>query len=604
VSIYDFVQSVRDGATVPLYYESRLPELHIADDALGDEIKDALDKADLTEEEEQAVAKRFSKPYQLITNDDRLEKIAADVVRHFSGRGYRGKAMFIAIDKATAITMYDKVQRHWAKMLEQEGQKLASIADAIEREAFEKQFAWLKQTDMAVVVSSSQNEIELMAKRGLDIKPHRQRMVSEALDEKFKAADDPLRLVFVCAMWITGFDVPTCSTIYLDKPMKNHTLMQTIARANRTAPGKQAGLIADYVGVFRNLKKALAIYAIPRPGVTTDPVEEKRLLIEGLKEALSKALKFAEERGVRPKDILKVKGFERQAAIKSAADALLGTDEEKRTYLRLVGNAWTLFRAVLPDPRANEFYGDMIALQIVAERIRSLRPGPSKRLLEAIAEIERLIDAAVSGRAVRAPLLTGEEMRQLFDLSTIDFDKLAAMFKQGQKKTAAEILEAQAQERAEKLAAANPARIDLVERLQRLIDEYNTGCMNVERLFEELKDFIHSLDEEEGRPKRENLSPEELAIFDILSRPEPKLTKDQEVQVKKIARDLLARLKREKFILDWRLKATAKSAVREAIREDFDELPEVYDRQLWDEKVERTYQFVFERYSGCVPGQA
>ncbi len=301
---------------------------------------------------------------------------------------------------------------------------------------------------------------------------------------------------------------------------------------------------------------------------------------------------------MRPEGILKVKGFERQAAIKSAADALLGTDEEKRTYLRLVGNAWTLFRAVLPDPRANEFYGDMIALQIVAERIRSLRPGPSKRLLEAIAEIERLIDAAVSGMAVRAPLLTGEEMRQLFDLSTIDFDKLAAMFKQGQKKTAAEILKAQAQERAAKLAAANPARIDLVERLQRLIDEYNTGCMNVERLFEELKDFIHSLDQEEARPMRENLSPEELAIFDILSRPEPKLTKEQEVQVKKIARELLARLKREKFILDWRLKATAKSGVREAIREDFDELPEVYDRQLWDEKVERTYQFVFERYSG------
>ena len=93
---------------------------------------------------------------------------------------------------------------------------------------------------MAVVVSPSQNEIELMAKRGLDIKAHRERMVKEDLDEKFKAAEDPLRLVFVCAMWITGFDVPTCSTVYIDKPMKNHTLMQTIARANRVRAG-QAG---------------------------------------------------------------------------------------------------------------------------------------------------------------------------------------------------------------------------------------------------------------------------------------------------------------------------------------------------------------------------
>ncbi len=599
VSIYDFAQSVADGATVPLYYESRLPELHITDEALGEEIKEVLDKAELSEEEEDALARRFAKPYQLITNDDRLDKIAADVVRHFSGRGYRGKAMFIAIDKATAIKMYDKVKHFWNEMLDRESARLSAVADAVKQDAFAKQLEWLRQTDMAVVVSNSQNEVEFMAKRGLDIKSHRARLVNEDLGEKFKTADDPLRLVFVCAMWITGFDVPTCSTIYLDKPMKNHTLMQTIARANRTAPGKQAGLIADYVGVFRNLKKALAIYAAPRPGVTADPIEEKRLLLEGLREALAKALSFAGERGVYPDVILKATGFERQAKLADAAEAMLGVDADKRAFLHLVGNAWTLFRAVLPDPRANEFRGDVIVFQVVAERIRSLlRAKPSNKLLEAIAEIERLIDEAVSGCAIRTPVPSGEDMRQLFDLSTIDFEKLAAMFKQGRKRTAAEILRAQAEERASKLAADNPSRVDLLDWLQRLIDEYNTGSLDVERLFDELKNFVRSLDEEEARHLKENLTPEELSVFDILTRPEPKLTQNQEVQVKKIARDMLARLKKDKLILDWRLKATAKSAVREAIREDFDALPEVYDRQLWDEKVERAYQFIFERYPG------
>ena len=139
-------------------------------------------------------------------------------------------------------------------MLAREAERVATIADPIERAALQEQLDWLAKTDMAVVVSPSQNEIALMAKQGLDIEPHRRRMVNEDMDEKFKAPDDPLRLVFVCAMWITGFDVPTCSTVYIDKPMKNHTLMQTIARANRVAPGKQAGLIVDYVGVFRNLQ--------------------------------------------------------------------------------------------------------------------------------------------------------------------------------------------------------------------------------------------------------------------------------------------------------------------------------------------------------------
>ncbi|GAJ20943.1 unnamed protein product, partial [marine sediment metagenome] len=119
---------------------------------------------------------------------------------------------------------------------------------------------YVKETDMAVVVSQSQNEIADMKNKGLDIKAHRERMLKEDLDTKFKDPDDPFRIVFVCAMWMTGFDVPSCSTIYLDRPMRNHTLMQTIARANRVFKDKVNGLIVDYVGVFRNIQKALAIY--------------------------------------------------------------------------------------------------------------------------------------------------------------------------------------------------------------------------------------------------------------------------------------------------------------------------------------------------------
>ena len=188
-------------------------------------------------------------------------------------------------------------------------------------------------------------------------------------------------------------------------------------------------------------------------------------------------------------------------------------------------------------------------------------------------------------------------MKRLFDLSTVDFERLAELFARGQRKTATEILRGRAEERARGLASRNPTRTDLLERLNNLIDRYNAGSMDVESLFEELIAFVEAMDEEEQRHVKEGLTEEELAIFDILTRPEPKLTKAEELEVKKIARQLLAKLKREKFILDWRLRETAKADVRETIRQEFDQLPDVYERKLWDEKVERTYQFVFEHFA-------
>ena len=150
----------------------------------------------------------------------------------------------------------------------------------------------LTTTDMAVIVSPGQNEIQQMQKLGLDIEPHRRRMNESqpGLDEKFKDTDDPLRLVFVCAMWLTGFDAPSCSTVYLDKPMRNHTLMQTIARANRVFPGKHSGVIVDYANVFASLEKALAIYGAGKGG--TSPVKDKQQLVEELREAVADATAF------------------------------------------------------------------------------------------------------------------------------------------------------------------------------------------------------------------------------------------------------------------------------------------------------------------------
>jgi type I restriction enzyme R subunit len=592
VSIYDFAQSIEDGATVPLYYENRIPELQLANDDLSDDLDRLIEEAALDEAQEARLAQMFSRQYHLITREDRLDKIADDVVRHFAGRGYRGKAMYIAIDKATAVRMYDKVRARWDEEIKRLEAGLAKLSGE-EHAAQQAKIAWMKATDMAVIVSAGQNEKDDMAAKGLDIVAHRRRMNTEEMEEKFKDPDDPFRLVFLCAMWLTGFDVPSCSTVYLDKPMKNHTLMQTIARANRVCGDKEAGLIVDYVGVFRNLQRALAIYA-RGSGSGEMPIKDKTALLAELDKALTAVRAFVQARGANTDAIIREKGLPRLKAIADATDALLGTDEQKQAYLRLEAHAWKLYMAALPDPRAAPLAAEMAVLHVLANRLRSLtKPADISGI---IGDIETLLDESIIGHVIRAPVT--DDFTGLFDLRAIDFEKLSAAFRKGQQRTQVQVLRAKVEDQLREMVRRNPTRADLLDKFQSMIAEYNAGSASVDQLFQQLLDFIRRLSDEEQRAVREGLDEEELAIFDLLTKPEPKLTKAQEVEVKAIARRLLTKLKREKLILDWRLKENAKADVRQTIREEYDELPEIYDRRLWEDKVERTFQFMFERYPG------
>ena len=295
VSVYDFNQSILDRATLPLYYENRVPTLQLLNEDFNEDMEQILEDAELDEAQEVEVEREFGKEYHLITRDERLETIAKDIVEHFMGRGYQGKAMVISIDKATAVKMFDKVQKHWTRYIERLQSEIITHTGS-ERIFLEERVRYMEETDMAVVVSPGQNEIDELSQKGVDIRPHRARMNTEDLDTKFKDSDDPFRIVFVCAMWITGFDVPSCSTIYLDKPQRNHTLMQTIARANRVFGDKNNGLIVDYIGVFRYLERALAIYATGTDAAGNQkPIADKSELVEKLKEAIAEISEFCRD---------------------------------------------------------------------------------------------------------------------------------------------------------------------------------------------------------------------------------------------------------------------------------------------------------------------
>ncbi|WP_298433379.1 type I restriction endonuclease subunit R [uncultured Jannaschia sp.] len=591
ISIYNFAQSIADGATVPLYYENRIPELQLTNEALGDDLEQLLEDADLDEEQALKVEREFAREYHLITRDDRLDAIASDLVRHFVGRGLKAKAMMVCIDKATAVRMHDKVREQWdiyRKELE------AQLDKALEEErpAIEAMIDLMKTTDMAVVVSQSQNEIKELENKGLDIRPHRKRIVEEDLDERFKDANDDLRLVFVCAMWITGFDVPSCSTIYLDKPMKNHTLMQTIARANRNFPGKEAGVIVDYVGVFRNLQKALAIYGGGNTGSSEPPIRDKSDLVEYLRHIIAATLGYINERGVDPTGIKTAQGLEKAALIGEAVENLIETDEAKREYLSKARAVSRVYKAILPDSASTEFTPDAVLISVLAERIRSLMPKPD--ISAVMQDVEDLLDRSVAPIPYETP-----DDAEVIDISQIDFDKLREKFDTGKKRTEAESLRALLSQKLNAMVARNPTRADFLERFQKLIDGYNNDSQNIEAFFRALIKLAEDLTDEERETAREGLSEEEKAVFDILTKPEPELSEKEKAQVKTVARSLLERLKKDNLVLDWRNKPQTKGAVRQSIEIVLDGgLPDVYDEDIFKTKCDALYRHVFEAYHG------
>ncbi|HMJ90094.1 MAG TPA: DUF559 domain-containing protein, partial [Candidatus Acidoferrum sp.] len=615
VSIYDFQQSVEDGATVPLFYENRTPELQLVNPDLNDDIYNVIEAAELDPEQEAKLERELSRQYYILTRDDRLETVAQDIVRHFLGRGFVGKAMVVAIDKATALKMHDKVRKHWAAERERVEGEIAELSkypvgDDVRRlksnqsesrhldsynpekiRELQARLELLNSTDMALIVSPGQNEIQQMKKLGLDIEAHRRRMNDEALDEKFKDTEDPLRLVFVCAMWLTGFDAPSCSTVYLDKPMRNHTLMQTIARANRVFPGKHSGMIVDYANVFASLEKALAIYGAGKGGA--NPVRDKAKLVADLRKAIDEATVFCATRQVILPAIeqLTAGSLQRLQKLADAVDALISPDPLRREFLgheRIVGK---LYGAVKPDPAALEFGGRVACISAIADAIRTkLNPNPAD-ITTVMGDIAKLLDASITG--VDMPTTPTPVM----DLSKIDFEALRSRFKQSKhKSTDLEVLKATIRAQLEKLIRLNKTRADFAEKFEELIESYNNGSRNIEELFDELVKLSRGLSEEQQRHVRENMSEEELVIFDILTRPAPELSADERTEVKKVARDLLDRLK-ALLVINWRQKSSARSTLKLAIEDVLDTgLPRAYTPELYQQKCSALFEHVFESY--------
>ncbi|MGB5806475.1 type I restriction endonuclease subunit R [Castellaniella sp.] len=622
VSTYNFQRAVEDGATVPLYYDARGDKLQVATDDLNQRVADKLaefedelsDDPDAQRRLEQAIGR----DYHVITAGERLDRIAQDFVQHYAAGWESGKAMFVCIDKVTCVRMYDLIQKYWAEHIHRLTAERNKLTDLQEEAQRTKQLQWMASTRFAVVVSEEQNEEEKFQRWGLDIKSHRKLMKEGfeilgqtkrlGVEDAFKSTEHPFRVAIVCAMWLTGFDVKSLGTLYLDKPLKAHTLMQAIARANRVDEGKTNGLIVDYCGILKNLRKALATFAAgaggddAEGGEGTDPAQPQEQLLGKLDEALAGVSVYLADRQAPLEGILNSTGFARNAAIAQAKNAVNENDEVRKRFEVMARDVFGKFKACVHLDGVNARRDRVDAVKIIYQSLQ--QDADHADISHILQALHGVVDEAIKhADDEQSPVMLRMDEGQRFDISKIDFGKLLKEFQRSKSKnTTVQNLKSAIEARLAKLLALNPLRKDLQARYEEIVAEYNRekDRATIETSFQQLLMFTQALSEEEERALALGLDEETLALFDLLRKPD--LDKAGIERLKAVAEGLLNTLKsRLAQISDWQATETNRDAVRLTIHDylyaDATGLPvDSYDEEEVEVLTDEVYQHVWRAY--------
>ena len=601
VSIYDFKRAVEDKATVPLYYENRGEKLQeLKNPEINEEIAAALEQAgDLDASQLAKLEREFAKEVHLLTAKKRLRLVAQDFVRHYSDLWTSGKAMFVSYNKVTCVRMYNYVQEYWQKEIKLLEQAIEKCDSQQEVQEMERKLAWMKETDMAVVVSQEQNEIQTFQKWDLDIKPHRERMEKEELDKQFKDDDSKLRVVFVCAMWLTGFDVKTLSCLYIDKPMKAHTLMQTIARANRVAEGKTNGLIIDYIGIVKALRQALADYTANPEGGNggNDPTVDKKKLIGEVLKTIAAATAFLKEHDFELDRLIHAENFMKLFLLKEAANAMCETAEIRKTYCTYATTLLKLWKYLDREDITQEMKQQKDAIEAIYKELQK------KRQHADITDLSVAINQIVNDHLeIEATMAADDGPNRRFDISGINFELLRSEFaKSREKNLVLKDIQELLQERIAQMMAQNPSRINFYEKYQQIIHDYNQeqNRVTIEKTFEELMKLSNELTEEEKRYVREGFeNDEQLSMYDVLMK--DNLSKDDIKKLKTVAKELLEKIKALLATMDHPFdKQETKAAIIITIRDIlWQELPESYSEENITQYRDAVYNYVSQHYGG------
>ena len=388
------------------------------------------------------------------------------------------------------------------------------------------QAQWMASTLIEIIISEAQNEVRDFQKWGFDIIPHRMVMKQGfqtpdgkrvAVEDAFKDPEHPFRIAIVCAMWLTGFDVECLSTLYIDKPMKAHTLMQAIARANRVYPGKDCGVIVDYNGMLKSLREALAQYALGDDGDGGDdgdivaPIEE---LVQALVQAIETAESHLKGLGFDPVRLVAARGFERIQALRDAVDALYTSDEARRRFEIMARQVFIRFKALLMEPSAFIYAYRHDNIEAIYKKLEEKRD--TADVTEVLKELHKIVNEAIRAQGPGEDHAEGLTM----DLSQIDFTRLRDEFAHRVQRKHATLQDIRdiVEQKLQQMLARNPMQMDYYKRYQEIIADYNRekDRVTVEETFARLVELAHSLDAEQRRAAEEGLSEDEYALFQML----------------------------------------------------------------------------------------
>lgn len=525
IDIYSMSRSNADGATVPIYYESRLIPLHLTNYFIDEEFNDLTQEIDV--EIKESLKRKFVKLEQAISVPTRLKQIAEDIVNHFNNRGIQGKAMVVTISRKVAVEMY--------KLISQ-------VPDAPE---------------VAVVISNLE-EFK-------DVNKGEYR-VSE-IEKRFKNPDDSLRMVVVCDMWLTGFDVPHLHTMYFDKPLKNHGLMQAIARVNRVFKDKQGGLIVDYIGIADDLKKALNAY---------DPEIRKEVMIS-LNEIVNKML----EKYDVVKSMLSEINYSNWKFLEGAKLAQLlqqsvnfiitnpesGIIDEKRKerFLKESLQLIKLHSFVMPHKEAYEIKQDIDFFKLIRSWIIKQTLVKNKAdfdiELETNIKIKELISKSITAEGIIE--ISSLKEKGKTEISILDDKFLDEIKKIKYKNLSIEILKKLLNDEVNLRLRKNNIRYkNLSDMLKRIIEEYEKRIINTSKTIEKLIELAKEIKRLDEDARKMNFTEEELAFYDIIKN-KSKVYKDE--KIRKIVKDLVKIIEKD-LTIDWMNNEIIKSRIRDNIR--------------------------------------
>ena len=642
VSRYDFKRSEEDGATVRLVYENRGEKLGVARKDLNERIADAIESAELDADQQAKLQNLLGKDYEVITADDRLVKIADDFVEHCAARWEAGKALLVCIDKVTCGRMLKLVQPRWLAKAASVGRaaqdKLGEISAATDDETQQRlhaqrdrllaQAQWMDETILGLIVSEAQGEVAEFRRWDVDITAHRALMKQgfETADGKrldvesaFKNPAHRFRVAVVCAMWLTGFDVECLSTLYIDKPMKAHTLMQAIARANRRFPGKDFGLVVDYNGMLASLRAALAQYALGDDATGSPeivaPLQER---VAALDAALHETETFLRARGFEPGRLAAAKAWARVAALADAVEAInmaahpgahpgahpapaatptqAGADHARQRFEILARAIFLRFKALVTEPTVHLYAERHDNIEAIYKKLAEKRDDAD--ISDLLKVLHRIVNEAIKTDA------PGQDQAQglTVDLSRIDLERLRDEFakKVKHKATVIEDIRALVERKLALLLAQNPTRMDFEIKYREIVFAYNLDKdrATIEDIFARLMALSQSMDDEQRRHAREGLSESELAIFDLMQK--PTLAATERERIKQSSRELLAELLRIIAPLDqWTEKEQTRAEVETAILDRVFLLPEPpYTADDKDAMAKLLYEHVWQQSMG------